>query len=57
MAALLRLTKRSRLILRQNTNGYCVKKLWEDVHANYETEKERIQLSNYQRYLQLRKVK
>jgi|TARA_B100000953_G_C18018130_1_gene419871 transposase InsO family protein len=31
--------------------------LWEDVHANYETEKERIQLSNYQRDLQLRKMK
>lgn len=31
--------------------------LWEDVHANYETENERIQLSNYQRDLQLRKVK
>nr|WP_269748297.1 helix-turn-helix domain-containing protein [Alteromonas mediterranea] len=31
--------------------------LWEDVHANYETEKERIQLSNYQRDLQLRKIK
>ena len=31
--------------------------LWKDVHANYETEKERIQLSNYQRDLQLRKMK
>lgn len=31
--------------------------LWEDVHANNETENERIQLSNYQRDLQLRKVK
>lgn len=31
--------------------------LWEDVHANYETENERIQLLNYQRDLQLRKVK
>lgn len=31
--------------------------LWEDAHANYETENERIQLSNYQRDLQLRKVK
>ncbi|WP_281360052.1 hypothetical protein [Alteromonas profundi] len=31
--------------------------LWEDVHANCETENERIQLSNYQRDLQLRKVK
>ena len=31
--------------------------LWEEVHENYITENERIQLSNYQRDLQLRKVK
>jgi len=31
--------------------------LWEEIHAKYETENERIQLSNYQRDLQLRKVK
>ncbi|MBB1400544.1 hypothetical protein H5117_02360 [Pseudoalteromonas sp. SG45-1] len=38
-------------------NGLKKTPLWEDVHANYETENERIQLSNYQRDLQLRKVK
>lgn len=31
--------------------------LWEEVHEDYITEDERIQLSNYQRDLQLRKVK
>ena len=62
MAALLQLATGTWFIQGKNANGIVCERLeqtpiWEEVHEGYITENERIQLSNYQRDLQLRKVK